>query len=207
MQYNQLDLAMHPVIQRLLLVKWDQFAKWGSWFMVSLNMFYTLIWTVLGIMIPRDRKYYSPIGETWWRLALEMIGVILTCVFIYMVSCCYCIDYVWNSVYVVSIFFLLPFQLLLRLHKNWLLPFILKSEISDQFWFLTLLNWKRTINWIVNFLFFLLMLFIFPVKMLLLHRASIAVHPKAVIPPAWSLLTCARCTCVIYAKQEVVLRR
>ena len=86
MQYNQLDLVMHPVFQRLLVVKWNQFAKWGSWRMVSLNMFYTLIWTVLGIMIPRDRQYYKPLGDTWWRLVLEIIGVILTGVFIYMVS-------------------------------------------------------------------------------------------------------------------------
>ena len=43
-QYNQLDLIMHPVFQRLLLVKWNLFAKWGSWALVSLNLFIPLYW-------------------------------------------------------------------------------------------------------------------------------------------------------------------
>jgi len=85
-QYNQLDLVMHPVFQRLLHVKWNLFAKWGSWLMVLLNLFYTLIWTFLGIFIPRGEKliYYDPISENWWRLVLELIGLCLTGYFIFM---------------------------------------------------------------------------------------------------------------------------
>lgn len=83
-QYNQLDLVMHPVFQRILHVKWNMFAKWGAWWLVSINLAYTLIWTILGILIPRDRKYYSPISSNWWRLVLELIGVVLTGYFIFM---------------------------------------------------------------------------------------------------------------------------
>ena len=84
-QYNQLDLVMHPVFQRLLYVKWNLFGKWGSSLNVLLNLFYTLIWTVLGILIPRDRNYYSPMSENWWRLVLELIGLLLTGYFIFNV--------------------------------------------------------------------------------------------------------------------------
>ena len=89
---------MHPVFQRLLSVKWKLFAKWGSSLMLLLNLFYTLIWTFLGIFIPRDRKYYDPISSNWWRLVLELIGVILTGYFIFMVSnlCCCCF-LVWRT--------------------------------------------------------------------------------------------------------------
>ena len=66
-QYNQLDLIMHPVFQRLLLVKWDLSAKWGSWALVSINLFYSLISTFLGIFIPcgQKHKYYDPLSSNW----------------------------------------------------------------------------------------------------------------------------------------------
>ena len=87
-RYNQLDLIMHPVFQRLLLVKWNLFAKWGSWALVSLNLFYTLILTLLGIFIPfgEKHKYYDPLSSNWWCLVLELIALMLTGYFIFMVS-------------------------------------------------------------------------------------------------------------------------
>ncbi|XP_065055381.1 transient receptor potential cation channel subfamily A member 1-like isoform X4 [Rhopilema esculentum] len=84
LQYNQLDLIMHPVFQKLLDVKWNLFGKWGTFGLVAINLFYTLIWTVLGIFLPRHgEKYYSPISETWWRLVLEVFGVLMTVYFIF----------------------------------------------------------------------------------------------------------------------------
>ena len=78
---------MHPVFQRLLDVKWDLFGKWGVLLLVAVNLFFTLIWTFLGIFIPRDRKYYDPPGDNWWRMTLEIMGVLMTCYFIFMVRC------------------------------------------------------------------------------------------------------------------------
>ncbi|XP_065663270.1 uncharacterized protein LOC100211734 [Hydra vulgaris] len=83
-QYNQLDLVMHVVFQRLLLVKWQLFAKRGSTYTLLINLYFTLIWTFLGIFIPRDRNYYSPLSKNWWRLVLEINGVMLTGYFIFM---------------------------------------------------------------------------------------------------------------------------
>ena len=87
-QYNQLDLIMHPVFQRLLFVKWNLFAKWGSWALVSLNLFYTLILTFLGIFIAcgEKHKYYDLLSSNWWCLVLELIALMLTGYFIFMVS-------------------------------------------------------------------------------------------------------------------------
>lgn len=87
LQYNQLDLIMHPVFQKLLDVKWNLFGKWGTFGLVAVNLFYTLIWTALGIFLPRHgENYYTPISSNWWRLILEIIGLLLTVYFIYSVS-------------------------------------------------------------------------------------------------------------------------
>lgn len=85
-QYDQMDIIMHPVFQRLLYVKWNLFGKRGSAKMLCLNFFYTVIWTILGILIPRDHRYYTPFADNWWRLILEMCGVSMTIYFIFMVS-------------------------------------------------------------------------------------------------------------------------
>ena len=86
-QYEQMDLIMHPVFQRLLHVKWNLFGRSGSIQLLVLNLFYTLIWTILGLLMPRElpgkrsipgRNYYVPVGENWGRLILEPIGVCLT---------------------------------------------------------------------------------------------------------------------------------
>jgi len=53
--------------------------------MLALNFLYTVIWTILGIMIPRDHRYYLPFEDNWWRLVLEVFGVSLTVYFIFMV--------------------------------------------------------------------------------------------------------------------------
>ncbi len=82
-QYNQLDLIMHPVFQRLLFVKWQQFGKKGSLKLMFLNLFYTLIWTILGILIPREgENFYTPLKTQWWRIILEFIAVSLTVYFL-----------------------------------------------------------------------------------------------------------------------------
>ena len=86
-QYDQLDIIMHPVFQRLLHVKWNLFGKRGSAQMLALNLLDTLIWTILGILLPRDHQYYHPFADNWWRLAMELFGVLMTVYFIVMVRC------------------------------------------------------------------------------------------------------------------------
>ena len=73
---------MHPAIRRLLDVKWDLFGKWSSIWIVLVNMIYTVLWTILGLMLPRDGNYYKPLSKYWWRLVLECVGCIMTIYFI-----------------------------------------------------------------------------------------------------------------------------
>ena len=86
-QYSELELIMHPAIRRLLDVKWDLFGKWSSIWIVLVNMTYTFLWTVLGLMLPRDGNYYRPLSKYWWRLVLECVGCIMTVYFILTVRC------------------------------------------------------------------------------------------------------------------------
>ena len=50
--FIQAELIIHPVMQRLLRIKWNLFGKRGAIKMFALNFLYTLNWTVLGLLVP-----------------------------------------------------------------------------------------------------------------------------------------------------------
>ena len=78
---------MHPAIQQLIDVKWNLFGKRSCVLNVLANVFYAVLWSVLGLMTPRsDEKYYLPLRANWWRIVLEFIGVIMTIYFMVTVS-------------------------------------------------------------------------------------------------------------------------
>eukprot|EP00794_Sanderia_malayensis_P013784 gene13784-15226_t len=80
---HELDIMMHPVIQRLINVKWNQFGKWGSVFGAGFHLTYILIWTWLAIFLPRgDGAFYTPFSKFWWRAVLEFLGCLMTLYFI-----------------------------------------------------------------------------------------------------------------------------
>ncbi len=83
--YKETDLVMHPVIQKLIKVKWHLFARRESFKELALNLFYTLIWIILAIFTPRDGKFYEPLGKNSWRIALESICFFLSIYFVYKV--------------------------------------------------------------------------------------------------------------------------
>lgn len=86
-RYKQMDLIMHPVFRRLIQVKWDYFGKTGSIIQVFVQLLYCLIWTVLGITLPRTSasswSYYDPPSKFWWRIVLESLAVSVTALFIW----------------------------------------------------------------------------------------------------------------------------
>lgn len=78
-QLKQFDLIMHPVIQRLIAVKWNYFGKRGAWIQVITNLFFVTVWTVLGITLPNKAdELFNPIEKKWWRLVLSIIAVLMT---------------------------------------------------------------------------------------------------------------------------------
>ena len=118
---------MHPVFQKLLDVKWKLFGKWGTFQFVAINLLYTLIWTVLGILLPREgENYYTPLSSNWWRLLLEIIGVLLTVYFISTVRCrlsllmVMCVSFIVICIYIylyAVIPLVFPHSLISRLSK------------------------------------------------------------------------------------------
>lgn len=84
-QLEEFDVIMHPVMQQLIKEKWNKFGKWGAVIDASIHFFYILIWTFLGIFLPKDGKYYSK-PRIYWSLPLELLGVLLTLYFLLHVS-------------------------------------------------------------------------------------------------------------------------
>lgn len=82
-QHKQFDLIMHPVIQRLIAVKWNYFGKRGAWIQVITNLFFVMLWTVLGVTSPsKANEFFHPIEKKWWRIVLGILAVLMTLNFI-----------------------------------------------------------------------------------------------------------------------------
>ena len=78
---------MHPVFRKLIEIKWRRFGKTRCLLQIALQVIFVIIWTTVGIALPRDYKYYNPIKERWWNVTLESIAVLWTFYFIFLVSC------------------------------------------------------------------------------------------------------------------------
>ena len=78
--HNHSDLLLHPVFQRLIHVKWKKFGKIRAWTALLINVFYAIFWTILCVTQEKHPSdHYSPLGQKWWRIGLEIIVFILTC--------------------------------------------------------------------------------------------------------------------------------
>ncbi|XP_072017913.1 LOW QUALITY PROTEIN: uncharacterized protein [Amphiura filiformis] len=75
-QYNQLDLIMHPVMQRLIDVKWEKFGKYGVAKQVVFALAYIIIWTVIALALEEPVVYNIP--DDIWRMVLGVCAVALT---------------------------------------------------------------------------------------------------------------------------------
>ncbi|XP_028409086.1 transient receptor potential cation channel subfamily A member 1 homolog [Dendronephthya gigantea] len=77
--HKQFELIMHPVFQRLINVKWEQFGKIGAWLDLVLNTVYAILWTILGVTLPQHpNERYTPLSGMWWRVTLEVCILLLT---------------------------------------------------------------------------------------------------------------------------------
>ncbi|XP_046853071.1 transient receptor potential cation channel subfamily V member 3-like [Xenia sp. Carnegie-2017] len=76
---NRLDIIMHPVIRRLISVKWRVFGKLGGIGALLLNLLYATLWTVLAVTIPtKDKDAYLPLPEKVWRWIIAVLIAVLT---------------------------------------------------------------------------------------------------------------------------------
>ena len=78
-KHKQFDLIMHPVFQRLITVKWNYFGRRGAWFQAFVSLLFVVVWTVLGVTMPRKTsELYAPLKTASWRIALGALGVLMT---------------------------------------------------------------------------------------------------------------------------------
>ncbi len=71
---------MHPVILQLIKVKWNLFGKRDAITNLVINIFFTLIWTAIGLLLPRShsKPYYTPLKDNVARILLETIACAMT---------------------------------------------------------------------------------------------------------------------------------
>ncbi|XP_053322428.1 transient receptor potential cation channel subfamily A member 1-like [Spea bombifrons] len=79
-QSRQLDIIMHPVIQKLIEIKWKKFGRTKIAIMLSLNLLFILSWTTLGIASSLSRSDEVPykFPEDIWRIIVILIALGLT---------------------------------------------------------------------------------------------------------------------------------
>eukprot|EP00794_Sanderia_malayensis_P014065 gene14065-15531_t len=83
-EFHHLDLLMHPVFRKLIEVKWNQFGQKRCLIQVVTQFLFVVIWTIVGVTLPRNRKYYEPISTRWWNVTLESIAVVWTIYYIFI---------------------------------------------------------------------------------------------------------------------------
>jgi len=78
-QNERYDIIMHPVMQRLIGVKWQMYGKWGAILDLIINLVYTVLWTVLAVTLPNNgRDLYLPLAENSWRLLIGILLILFT---------------------------------------------------------------------------------------------------------------------------------
>ena len=105
-QNERYDVVMHPVMRRLIGVKWQIYGKWGAILDLVLNLIYTILWTVLAVTLPKHgRDLYIPLKSNVWRLVIVFILILLTLVEIrkQIISKFSCFVKVKDSMYIVTI--------------------------------------------------------------------------------------------------------
>ena len=61
-QYEQYSIVMHPVMKRLINVKWEFFGKNGARKDLVVNLLFAFMWTILGISMPMEAS------QLYWPL-------------------------------------------------------------------------------------------------------------------------------------------
>ncbi|KAF4105498.1 hypothetical protein G5714_013160 [Onychostoma macrolepis] len=80
----KLDLIMHPVVLKLITVKWNLYGRSGAWILLLLNFLFIVSWTTVAISVsvrPDGDRYNLP--QDWWRVLLVVLALFLTVTEVY----------------------------------------------------------------------------------------------------------------------------
>uniref|UniRef100_H2ZHL3 Ion transport domain-containing protein n=1 Tax=Ciona savignyi TaxID=51511 RepID=H2ZHL3_CIOSA len=88
--FRQLELIMHPVIMRMIDIKWEQFGRRGAFRALFLNLLFILVWTILWCVcalvsaLSLQFTICKFLGNTfdWWRVLLWVIASLFTTYYI-----------------------------------------------------------------------------------------------------------------------------
>ena len=84
--YNEdITLAKHPVIQKLIEVKWRKFGRLTATLDIILNITYACVFTSMAIFQPY-KGFYKPLKKWGWKIGLDALFLLMTLYFIYKVS-------------------------------------------------------------------------------------------------------------------------
>uniref|UniRef100_A0A672TBC7 Transient receptor potential cation channel subfamily V member 6-like n=1 Tax=Sinocyclocheilus grahami TaxID=75366 RepID=A0A672TBC7_SINGR len=81
---GKLDLIMHPVVLKLINVKWNLYGRTGAWILLLLNFLFIVSWTTVAISVsvrPDGDRYNLP--QDWWRVLLVVLALVLTVAEVY----------------------------------------------------------------------------------------------------------------------------
>ncbi|XP_048858649.1 transient receptor potential cation channel subfamily A member 1 isoform X2 [Brienomyrus brachyistius] len=79
-QKGKLDLIMHPVVLKLITVKWNLYGRTGAWILLILNFLFIVSWTTVAISVSmvRDEEHPYVFPEDWWRVLVVILALGLT---------------------------------------------------------------------------------------------------------------------------------
>ncbi|KAG5831550.1 hypothetical protein ANANG_G00304870 [Anguilla anguilla] len=82
---GQLDLIMHPVILKLIAVKWNLYGRTGAWIFLLLNFLFILSWTTVAISVSvvRDETHPYVFPQDWWRVLVAVFALGFTVMELY----------------------------------------------------------------------------------------------------------------------------
>eukprot|EP00794_Sanderia_malayensis_P006244 gene6244-6963_t len=82
--YNKdLELAKHPVIQKMIAVKWSKFAGFKASLDIIVNILYACVFTSLTMALPETGFYY-PLSKWGWRFGMEALFLLMTFYLVYV---------------------------------------------------------------------------------------------------------------------------
>ena len=77
MEEQQFSIIMHPVMQRLIEVKWKWFGKIGACFYFFINLIFCIIWTVLLCTLPRYAKEIHQFPQSIHHIVFDVVILLI----------------------------------------------------------------------------------------------------------------------------------
>ena len=73
------SIVMHPVVKRLIDLKWEHYGKAGAIYNLMLNLGYAILWTILSLALCyRAKDMYLPLGSKGWLLGIVIVILFMT---------------------------------------------------------------------------------------------------------------------------------